>query len=35
VSQEYIDRMKRGLAHWVTGGRNGHLVWGIFHFRKP
>jgi len=35
VSQEYIDRMKRGLTHWVTGGRNGHLVWGIFHFRKP
>lgn len=35
VSGEYIDRMKTGLAHWVKGGRDGHLVWGIFRFRKP
>lgn len=34
VSQEYIDRMKKGLNHWVDGGKNGRLVWGIFHFRK-
>nr|MBA2442576.1 SAM-dependent methyltransferase [Rubrobacter sp.] len=32
-SQEYIDRMKKGLGHWVDGGRGGHLAWGIFHFR--
>ncbi|MBT8339491.1 MAG: methyltransferase domain-containing protein [Desulfatitalea sp.] len=34
VSQTYIDNMKVGLEHWVTGGRNSHLAWGIFHFRK-
>lgn len=33
VSREYIDRMKVGLGHWVEGGNNGHLAWGIFHFR--
>ncbi|WP_435105313.1 SAM-dependent methyltransferase [Arhodomonas sp. AD133] len=35
VSPDYIERMKRGLQHWVNGGRNGHLAWGIFVFRKP
>ena len=35
VSQDYIDRMKTGLKHWVNGGKSGHLCWGIFHFQKP
>ncbi len=35
VSQDYIERMKKGLQHWVDGGNNGHLAWGIFVFRKP
>lgn len=34
VSQPYLDRMKRGLEHWVDGGRRGYLSWGIFHFRR-
>lgn len=34
VSREYIDRMIQGLGHWVDGGNNGYLTWGIFHFRK-
>lgn len=34
VSQDYIDHMKKGLKHWVDGGKSGYLVWGIFHFRK-
>jgi sarcosine/dimethylglycine N-methyltransferase len=34
VSQQYIDNMKQGLSHWVEGGNNGYLTWGIFHFRK-
>ena len=34
VSQTYIDNMKIGLNHWVKGGEKGHLIWGIFHFRK-
>ncbi len=33
VSREYIDRMKKGLGHWVEGGDSGHMAWGIFHFR--
>jgi sarcosine/dimethylglycine N-methyltransferase len=35
ISPEYIERMKKGLRHWVEGGRNGRLTWGIFRFRKP
>jgi sarcosine/dimethylglycine N-methyltransferase len=35
VSSDYIERMKRGLQHWVEGGRTGALTWGIFVFRKP
>lgn len=34
VSEEYISNMKKGLNHWVEGGKNGYLAWGIFHFRK-
>lgn len=35
ISQEYIDRMKAGLRHWIRGGESGHLVWGVFLFEKP
>ncbi len=34
ISQDYIDRMKKGLRHWVEGGKKGWLTWGILHFRK-
>jgi sarcosine/dimethylglycine N-methyltransferase len=34
VSEDYIERMKKGLGHWVEGGLKGHLAWGILHFRK-
>lgn len=34
ISQEYINNMKKGLQHWIEGGKNGHLTWGIFHFLK-
>ncbi|MGM0531943.1 MAG: methyltransferase domain-containing protein [Bacteroidota bacterium] len=34
VSREYIDNMKKGLQHWVKGGKEGNLTWGIFHFKK-
>ncbi len=34
VSDDYIERMKEGLGHWVNGGKAGRLAWGIFHFRK-
>ncbi len=35
VSSDYRDRMRSGLRHWVEGGRNGYLTWGVFIFRKP
>jgi len=34
ISAEYIERMKTGLQHWVNGGNNCYLAWGIFRFRK-
>ncbi|MFP4682665.1 MAG: SAM-dependent methyltransferase [Ectothiorhodospira sp.] len=34
ISDEYISRMKKGLQHWVDGGKAGYLCWGIFRFRK-
>ncbi|MGP3953056.1 glycine/sarcosine N-methyltransferase [Streptomyces sp. 7N604] len=33
VSHEYLAQMKKGLGHWVNGGRQKHLTWGIFHYR--
>jgi sarcosine/dimethylglycine N-methyltransferase len=35
VSEDYIERMKAGLQHWVDGGNRGYLAWGIFVFEKP
>jgi sarcosine/dimethylglycine N-methyltransferase len=35
VSQEYIEKMKTGLGHWVDGAKAGHLCWGVFCFTKP
>ncbi|MDG5814473.1 methyltransferase domain-containing protein [Chitinispirillales bacterium ANBcel5] len=34
VSTEYIQKMKKGLKHWIDGGKKGYLTWGIFHFSK-
>lgn len=34
MSDDYIERMKSGLSHWVEGGREGILTWGIFAFEK-
>tara|TARA_B100001146_G_C15816490_1_gene279101 strand:- start:111 stop:296 length:186 start_codon:yes stop_codon:yes gene_type:complete len=34
ISSDYLSRMRKGLGHWVEGGHQGHLVWGIFHFHK-
>jgi cyclopropane fatty-acyl-phospholipid synthase-like methyltransferase len=34
VSADYIERMKKGLGHWIEGGHAGHLAWGVLHFRK-
>ena len=32
ISEDYLGRMKKGLGHWIEGGRSGHLAWGIYHF---
>jgi len=34
ISDEYIDRMLKGLQHWVDGADKGLLAWGILHFKK-
>ena len=34
VSRDYIERMKKGLSHWVDGGKKGYLTWGIFLFKR-
>lgn len=33
-SQDYINRMKVGLNHWIKKGNQGYLAWGILHFQK-
>ena len=33
-SEEYLEKMKIGLQHWVDGGKTGNLAWGILHFQK-
>lgn len=35
ISRSYLDRMIRGLGHWVAAADQGYLAWGILHFRKP
>ena len=32
ISDQYIRNMKVGLDHWISGGKNGQLCWGILHF---
>ena len=34
ISDEYVENAKTGLKHWVDGGNDGQLEWGIFHFRR-
>lgn len=34
VSNEYVDRMLKGLQHWVGAADAGNLAWGILAFRK-
>jgi len=34
ISSEYIQNMKKGLAHWINGAQKGYLAWGILHYIK-
>ena len=31
--RDYLDRMDRGLKHWINAGKNGYLAWGIMQMR--
>jgi len=33
-SHRYVDKMIKGLNHWVEGGKNGSLAWAIMLFEK-
>jgi sarcosine/dimethylglycine N-methyltransferase len=35
ASTEYVDRMLTGLGHWIAAEAQGHLAWGLLHFRAP
>ncbi len=35
VSRDYIERMQTGLQHWVDGGHQNYLAWGIFTAQRP
>lgn len=32
--REYIDRMIKGLGHWIEAGKAGYLAWGILRFSR-
>ena len=34
ISDDFVENTKAGLKHWVDGGNDGQLEWGIFHFRR-
>jgi len=34
VSADYLERMKKGLRHWIDGGKKGYLAWGILQFQR-
>ena len=34
ISVDYLDRMDVGLGHWIEGGQQGWLCWGLMRFRK-
>ena len=34
ISEDYLERMDTGLGHWIEGGRNGSLCWGLMRFQR-
>lgn len=34
ISGEFAENAKMGMSHWIEGGRQGQLEWGIFLFRR-
>ena len=35
ISSGYLDRLDVGLGHWVDGGPQRRLSWGLMRLRKP
>ncbi|MCZ6647591.1 MAG: hypothetical protein O7B79_15280 [SAR324 cluster bacterium] len=33
LDENYVQRARTGLHHWVEGGDKGYLAWGVFHFQ--
>ena len=34
ISPDYLSRMDAGLGHWIDGGTQGRLCWGLMRFVK-
>ena len=34
ISTDYLSRMDAGLGHWIEGGSQGSLCWGLMRFTK-
>ena len=34
ISPDYLSRMEKGLGHWIDGGSEGRLCWGLMRFVK-
>ena len=34
ISTDYLSRMDAGLGHWIEGGSQGRLCWGLMRFTK-
>lgn len=34
ISLDYLRRMEVGLGHWIDGGKQGRLCWGLMRFVK-
>ena len=34
ISGEFAENAKSGMSHWIEGGKEGQLEWGIFLFRR-
>lgn len=34
ISRDYLEKMKIGLGHWIIGGKEDLLTWGVFLAKK-
>ncbi len=31
---DYLVKVRQGMSHWIAASEQGHLKWGMYHFRK-